>query len=104
MLSTEVLGTIFFKNPDTGLSVEMLVCQDPDTELLFAVEADWLPGSDIVQSPFTADTRLRVLDQETGARPLPVLAVTDRDGFDQEVDEDIDDDDDADFEDDDTDI
>ena len=98
----KVLGTILFTNPDTAMATEMRVCMDPETELLFAVEADWLDSNDRVQSPFAEGTVLKVVDTTAKSRVIPAQSICD-DSSETDDDDDngvIDSDEDDDLEDD----
>jgi hypothetical protein len=100
--STEVLGTIFFTDPATLLVTELLVGRDPETELLFAIEGDWLTDNSVIQSPFS-DMKLKIRDPELKKPVIPVLVVGNEDDLPETVEDDFDDDD-TDIEDDDDDL
>lgn len=84
-----VVGTIQFRNPDTKLMCDLVVCLDPTTDLTFAVDSTWLEDSELVYSPFAHDISFRPVD------PDHYMSDTDFEDTDiEDIDEDDDDSDD----------
>jgi hypothetical protein len=88
-----VLGIIEFRNPDTKLMTDLVVCLDYASDLTFAVDYQHLQDCDFIQSPFDPGVCLKIVDPDDYlSRPdLQDKDVDEEDYDDADIDDDSDD-------------